>query len=104
MTNNIFDSTTPDKAEEIFTSLVKKEHVHIERIVSYGHITEAGQWYDQSKNEWVMIIKGAAQIEFENDRVETLKAGDYINIPAHQKHRVSWTKENTETIWLAVHY
>ena len=104
MTDSIFDDITSDKSEEVFTSLVNKEHVHIERIVSYGHITEADQWYDQSEHEWVMLIKGEARIEFENGGTESLKAGDFINISAHQKHRVSWTKENTETIWLAVHY
>ena len=51
-----------------------------------------------------MLIKGEAKIEFEGDHIETLKSGDYLSIPANQKHRVRWTKENTETVWLAIHY
>ena len=104
MANNIFDGIASAGDKEVFSSLINNEHARIERIVSHGHTTEAGQWYDQLQNEWVMIIKGEARLEFENGRVETLKTGDYINIPAHQKHRVSWTKEETETVWLAVHY
>jgi cupin 2 domain-containing protein len=104
MSENIFDGVLANSFEEIFTSLVKNEKVHIERIVSYGQVTVPGQWLEQSENEWVMLVKGEAKIEFENDRIEILKEGDYINISAHQKHRVSWTKENTETVWLAVHY
>jgi len=33
-----------------------------------------------------------------------LTAGDYLNIPAYIRHRVEWTAENEETIWLAVRY
>lgn len=104
MSENIFACITENSAQEIFTSLIKNEAVHIERIASCGQITAAGQWYDQPKNEWVLLVKGEAKIEFENDCIEHLKEGDYINILAHQKHRVSWTKEDTNTIWLAVHY
>jgi cupin 2 domain-containing protein len=32
-----------------------------------------------------------------------LKAGDYIFIPAHRKHRVEMTKEGEASIWIAVH-
>jgi len=104
MNENIFDSIPSNSVEEIFTSLVKNEKVRIERIVSYGQTTAAGQWYDQPEDEWVLLIQGEARIEFENNRIENLTAGDHINIVAHQKHRVSWTKEDSETIWLAVHY
>lgn len=33
-----------------------------------------------------------------------LNAGEYINIPAHKKHRVSWTAPEQESVWLAIHY
>jgi cupin 2 domain-containing protein len=104
MTDNIFNAVPANSAAEIFTNLIKKDTIHIERIVSYGHTTAPGEWYQQQTHEWVMLIKGAARLEFEHGRIEHLTVGDYINIPAHQKHRVNWTQENTETIWLAVHY
>jgi cupin 2 domain-containing protein len=34
----------------------------------------------------------------------TLLPGDYIFIPAHERHRVEWTAEHEETVWLALHY
>ena len=33
-----------------------------------------------------------------------MKPGDFVNIPAHNKHRVEWTAPDEPTIWLAVHY
>ena len=36
--------------------------------------------------------------------VVEMKAGDFINIPAHQRHRVEWTTPDEPTIWLAVFY
>ncbi len=50
-----------------------------------------------------MVLQGAAQLEFE-DRMVEMSPGDYINIPARQKHRVAWTSPTEPTVWLAVHY
>ena len=33
-----------------------------------------------------------------------LTAGCHLTIPAHTKHKVTWTTPDTETLWLAVHY
>jgi cupin 2 domain-containing protein len=51
-----------------------------------------------------VVLQGEAQLEFENNAAVHLRAGDYINIPAHMKHKVAWTKAESETVWLAVHY
>ncbi len=90
---------------EVFTTLVSSKHIRIERIVSKGHSSPAGFWYDQEENEWVLLIKGAAIVRFDaNDRRVHLAEGDYVHILAHEKHRVEWTSENIETVWLAVFY
>ena len=78
--------------------------VHIERIISKGHNSAESGWYDQDRNEWVMVLQGEAILLLEGGSPVNLKAGDFMNIPAHQKHRVEWTDPDTETIWLAVHY
>jgi len=104
MADNIFKNIPQNLPEELFETLVKNDSVHIERIVSYGQATADEQWYDQEKNEWVLLLKGAAKIKFEKDEMINLQPGDYLNIAAHKKHRVEWTQENTETIWLAIHY
>ncbi|MGF1871021.1 cupin domain-containing protein [Photobacterium indicum] len=90
---------------EIFQDLVKTDSIRIERIISKGHSTPDSDWYDQTENEWVLVVKGEAKILFEKGMKEQhLKEGDYVNIPAHQRHKVSWTHPAEETIWLAVFY
>ena len=31
-------------------------------------------------------------------------AGPFRNVPAHTRHRVTWTNANEKTVWLAIHY
>jgi len=103
MISNVFSGVPDLFLEELFQSLVKTPHVRVERIISRGHTTPPGEWYDQEQNEWVLLIKGAAKVRFENDLIE-MKPGDFIDIPAHQRHRVEWTTPDEATIWLAVFY
>lgn len=101
--SNLF-AEIPDKLDkELIDVLLNSENIKVERIVSKGHISPETGWYDQDQNEWVVIIKGEAIITFENKEV-SLREGSYINIPAHTKHKVSWTHPQLETIWLAIHY
>ena len=103
-TNNLFKNIPENLPDEVFETIIKTEDIQIERIISNGHITEKTKWYEQSKNEWVVVLKGKATIRFNNDTLHTLNEGDYLNIPAYIKHRVEWTEKDNETIWLAVHY
>lgn len=103
MTPNIL-ADIPEKLPDELTTVLQEDHgVRIERIISQGHNSPAGFWYDQSESEWVLVLKGAARLEFE-DRMVEMSPGDFIDIPAHQKHRVAWTSPNEPTVWLAVHY
>lgn len=102
--SNIFGLIPHPLKDELFEEIVSKGGVKIERIVSFGHTTPEYEWYDQRSNEWVILLQGEAIISFLNEDDVSLKAGDYINIPAHKKHRVSWTKPDEESIWLAVYY
>lgn len=101
---NIFQSIPEVIEEEIFETLAQSNNVKIERIISKGHQSPESGWYDEIRNEWVIVLKGEAIIAFESGEQEKLVEGSFINIPAHTKHRVSWTKPNTETVWLAIHY
>ncbi len=101
---NIFESIPDNLDEEIFEQLIQSDNVKIERIISKGHRSPKSGWYDEEQNEWVIVLKGEAVISFENEIDVNLKAGSHINIPAHKRHKVSWTDPKTETIWLAVHY
>jgi cupin 2 domain-containing protein len=102
---NLFDNIPADLSEELSEQLVESSYVRIERIVSKGHNSPETGWYDQEENEWVVVLKGDAQLRFEqDDRLVELAAGDYINIPANTRHRVEWTNSEMETVWLAVFY
>lgn len=77
----------------------------LQRIVSRGHATPAGQWYDQDTHEWVLLLSGSAGLRFEgDDQVHILRPGDYLDIPARRRHRVEWTHPVVATVWLALHY
>lgn len=102
--DNIFESIPENLDDEVVDLLVQGKKVKIERIISKGHISPASGWYDQDKDEWVVVLKGEAIISFENGKDVNLNAGSHINIPAHTKHKVKWTNPETETVWLAVHY
>ncbi len=91
--------------EELFETLAQSENVTIERIVSRGHCSPENFWYDQEEHEWVLVLKGRAGLLFEGEHeAVVLGPGDYINIPAHVRHRVAWTDAGQETVWLAVYY
>ncbi len=89
--------------EEIVTTILSSSHVRIERIVSLGHASPTGFWYDQDQHEWVLLLTGSARLQFEQSSLD-LKPGDHVNIPAHVKHRVEGTTPAEPTVWLAVYY
>ena len=102
---NLFQGIPDGVPDELFESLVETERCKIERIVSAGQASAEGFWYDQDRSEWVLMLRGSAGLRFEgSDEVVVMKPGDWIDIPAHKKHRVEWTDPIEKTIWLAVHY
>jgi len=101
---NLFEAIPESLSDEVFEQLATGGPVRIERIVSKGHSSPASGWYDQAQDEWVALLSGEAVLEFEGRPAVTLKPGDYLTIPAHQRHRVAWTTPQVETIWLAVHF
>lgn len=102
---NIFRELAHSQDGESIETIFDAENIHVERIVSTGQSTPAGEWYDQTFDEWILLLTGAAQLRFE-DSAEAidLKPGDYLNIPAHRRHRVEHTASSESTIWLAIHY
>lgn len=101
---NLFSAIPADLPAEVFEPLLQAGHLRIERIISRGHTTPAEDWYDQPEHEWVLVLQGAGTLALADGSSHTLRAGDYLNIPAHTRHRVSWTDPAQDTIWLAIHY
>ena len=101
---NIFDNIPTQLHQELFQDIFSKDGLKIQRIVSQGEATQDDKWYIQEDDEWVIVLQGEATLSFEGDFDVKLNSGDYINIPAHKKHKVSWTSSDEQTIWLAVHY
>ncbi len=103
--HNIFSNIPEELPLEVSKNIIERDEFILERIISKGHVTPAGQWFDQEFNEWVMVMRGSAKVAFKDPEEEfTLEAGHYLNIPAHTLHRVTWTQPDCETIWLALHY
>jgi len=100
---NLYASIPANLEDELFELIIKNENIKIERIISKGHKSPETGWYDQAHNEWVVLIKGAAIIIFE-DKELAMGPGAYVNIPKHTRHKVTCTNPEEETIWLAIHY
>lgn len=88
------------EGEEMLT-LLETSAVRIERIVSHAKASPEGFWYDQPDDEWVMVLRGTATLEFEPARTVEMTVGDHVCIPRHVRHRVAKTTD--DTVWLAVH-
>jgi cupin 2 domain-containing protein len=102
---NVFEEIPNDLPDEVIEILAGNQGIRIERIVSRGHASPPGLWYDQNDNEFVLLIQGKSGLLFEGrNEAMVMRPGDYINIPAHCKHRVEWTDTGQHTVWLAIHY
>jgi len=103
---NIFDHLPAARlADEVINDILTAPQLRIERIVSTGQASPPDFWYDQEWKEWVVLLRGGARLLFEGEAEErSLRPGDYVHIPAHQRHRVVWTDPDQASVWLAVHY
>jgi cupin 2 domain-containing protein len=105
MIRNLFDDVPVAAGQEYLVDLLTRPGVRIERIVSTGQSSPPGFWYDQPHGEWVALLAGEARLRFADEPdARTLRAGDFVDIPAHRRHRVEWTRPDVPTVWLAVHY
>ena len=89
---------------EVLETLMARDGIRIERIVSHGQATPEGEWYDQETDEWVVLLSGAAKLLLEGEAApRNLGPGDFVFLPSHRRHRVVWTSSDKPTVWLAVH-
>jgi cupin 2 domain-containing protein len=103
--SNLFDDLPARLPAERVDVLVTAPGVRIERIVSTGHVTPPGEWYEQDTDEWVVVLRGRARLRIEGEAdARDLHAGDHVLLRAHVRHRVEWTDDDAPTVWLAVHH
>lgn len=103
--DNLLAAIPASLTEELVQILVRAPGVQVVRVVSCGHHSPDGFWYDQEENEFVVVVAGAARMVFE-EPAETVEmvAGSFVNIAAHRRHRVEWTDPEQNTVWLGVFY
>ena len=93
---------SPPPGAELTEVLLARADLRIERIVSHGHVTPPGEWYDQAEDEFVLLVSGAAHLELAGGEHLALAAGEWVLLPAHLRHRVTWTDPQQPSVWLAV--
>lgn len=100
---NVFTGCPDATQAEQFEDLLNLPSVRIERIVSAGQVTPPEQPYQQTQNEWVLVLQGEAEIVLaEPDATFRLGVGDHLFIPAQRRHWVTYTQAEPATIWLAI--
>ncbi|AUH51542.1 phosphoribosylaminoimidazole carboxylase [Chromobacterium sp. ATCC 53434] len=106
MPDNLFDGIPADLPQEWLQTLFSGDRgFRVERIVSRGHASPEGFWYQQDEEEWVLLLSGSAELEYQSPpRRVALKPGDAIAIPAGCRHRVSRTAPDQDSVWLAIFY
>src|SRR4051794_18292566 len=99
--NNLFENLPDLLPQELIEVVLDARNIRIERIVTRGHASPEGFWYDQPSNEWVVLLSGAARLRVDGeDELVEMRPGSFINLPAHTRHRVDWTDPQQPTIWL----
>ena len=100
---NIFSEVTiTPHPIEYYEDLHVKSGTMIQRIVSFGFVSPPGFWYDQDDWEYVIVLQGSAELETETEKIP-MNPGDWVIIPEHERHRVSYTSSEPPCVWLAVY-
>ncbi len=103
--DNIFADLPEQLPEELITTLLEKPGIRVERILSQGHSSAPGFWYQQEENEWLLLVQGQAGLRFEKEKQDRqLTAGDTLFINTGVRHRVTWTSEQPPCIWICLFY
>lgn len=98
---NLFASLSAATDGERFETLFASPACRVERILSFGHASPPGFWYEQAEDEWVVLVAGCAVLAFAGGRMLDLRAGDWVSLPARCRHRIE--SVSADAIWLAVH-
>ncbi|MDU1023301.1 MAG: cupin domain-containing protein [Peptoniphilus harei] len=93
---NVFKNIKFSNDGEIEEKIYEDESLKIIRTMSLDQVTG---FYDQEELEFVFLLRGKAQIEYDDGRIIKLEKGDTLEIRPHEIHRVSWQEE---AVWLCI--
>lgn len=93
---NVFKNIKFSSEEEIEEKIYENESLKIIRTMSLDQVTG---FYDQEELEIVFLLKGKAQIEYDDGKTLDLIEGDSLVIRPHEIHRVSWQER---AVWLCI--
>lgn len=93
---NVFKNIKFSEEREIEEKIYEDESLKIIRTMSLNQVTG---FYDQEELEIVFLLKGKAQIEYDDGKTLDLIEGDSLVIRPHEIHRVSWQER---AVWLCI--
>jgi cupin 2 domain-containing protein len=100
---NLLSGTCPAPGEERVERLLSGTHWRLERIHSCLASSPEGFWYDQAEHESVLVLRGSARLQFEDEtHARDLCVGDSLLIPPHRRHQLLATDPDPGTVWLAL--
>ncbi|QDX26059.1 cupin domain-containing protein [Sphingomonas suaedae] len=100
---NLFADLPDARTSEVFSAVLARPGLRIERIVSHGQTTPEDAPFVQVEDEWVLLLRGSAGIRIEGSGEVALKPGDHLLIPGGKRHWVTRTAPDAPTLWLAIH-
>ena len=100
---NLLEGLPPEPGQERVEVLLQTAGLRLERIHSNAAASPAGFWYQQDEPEWVLVLRGSARLQFEDEpEPRDLCVGDSLLIRAGRRHRVMATDPTPGTLWLAL--
>lgn len=88
--------------KEVIEELLHRDGMTLEKITSFGDKSPDGFWYEDCRAEWVMVVKGVGEIDFEDGEHVRLCSGEYYLIESMRRHRVSYT--SNDCVWIALYH
>lgn len=79
---SLFDKVPQQLPGELIERLMETSSLRIERIVSHGHASPDGFWYDQADHEWVLMLQGRTRLRFEDSD---------CSVPPENTDEILWT-------------
>ena len=101
---NFYSGFKTNPLLENYIDILNGNKFRLEKIISKGYKTPNAKWLSESVDEFVLLLKGKAEILFETGQIVELKEGDYLIIPSNTKHKVIKTSIRPLCYWLTIHF